>query len=72
MSYDSKCYDLAAAFLADLPDIDTEINRCELAQVIQQTIEDEIAYKEGACELCGEARGKGDHTHPDIIPGVNA
>ena len=67
MSYDTKCYDLAAAFLADTPDIDNEKNRDALAQLIQTTIEDDISYLEGACEICGEARGKGAHDHPEVI-----
>lgn len=63
MAYDSKCHDLAAAFLADTPDIDNERSRNVLAQIIQTAIEDEIEYLEGACERCGEARGKDIHDH---------
>lgn len=63
MAYDSKCYDLAVAFLGDTPDIDNEKSRDALAQHIQTAIEDWITYEEGPCELCGEARGKGDHQH---------
>ena len=64
MAYDTRCYDLAVAFLADTPDIDSEKTRNILAQTIQTAIEDEIQYLENPCELCGEARGKGDHSHP--------
>ena len=45
MSYDMKCYELAAAFLADEDlDLQSEANRSELAQIIQDAIED---YLEG-------------------------
>lgn len=60
-TYDSKCYDLASAFLSDTPDINTESSRDKLSAHIQQTIEDWIQYEEGACDFCGEARGKRDH-----------
>jgi hypothetical protein len=63
MAYDTKCDDLAVAFLADTPDIDNPRSRAVLAQLIQNTIEDEIQYLEGACERCGEARGKDIHDH---------
>ena len=62
MSYDWRCYDLAALFLGDTPDIHNEKNIDELAQRIQTTIEDFISYEEGPCECCGEPRGKGDHS----------
>jgi hypothetical protein len=61
MSYDTRCYELAEAFLTDTPDINNEKNRDELAQRIQQTAEDWIQYNEGPCECCGEARGKNNH-----------
>jgi len=44
MSYDKKCYELAAAFLEDHPDINTEQNRKDMAQNIQTEIEDCIEY----------------------------
>jgi hypothetical protein len=43
-SYDPACYDLAAAFLSDHPDKNTEANRDQLAELIQRTIEQEIEY----------------------------
>ena len=43
VSYDSKCYDLAAAFLEDEMHLFTEKNNVALAQAIQSTIEDFIA-----------------------------
>ena len=43
--YDSKCFDLAVAFLGDHPELDTEINRDQLAQDIQQAIENFISEK---------------------------
>lgn len=39
MTYDSKCYDLAEAFLEDQPHLNTEGRRAELAKLIQATIE---------------------------------
>lgn len=44
MAYDTKCYDLAEAFLEDHSHLNTEANRHTLAQLIQTTIEDEISY----------------------------
>jgi hypothetical protein len=41
-TYDTKCYELAEAFLSDEPEIDTEKNRDLLAKDIQQAIEDFI------------------------------
>lgn len=60
-TYDTKCYDLASAFLSDVPDINTENNRDKLAAHVQQQIEDWIQYEEGPCTICGEARGKDGH-----------
>lgn len=60
MGYDTKCHDLASAFLADTPDINTEASRDKLAQHIQTAIEDWISYEEGPCEVCGQARGHKD------------
>ncbi len=42
MAYDPKCYDLAQAFLEDHPNLNTELRRDMLAQVIQTTIDDYI------------------------------
>lgn len=44
--YDTKCYALAAAFLADTPQLDTEENRTGLAQEIQDLVEDRLAQLE--------------------------
>lgn len=41
--FDAKCYDLATAFLADQPELDSEENREGLAQEIQDLIEDRLA-----------------------------
>jgi hypothetical protein len=41
-TYDPACYDLAAVFLEDEPELDTEANRVRLAFEIQQCIEDEL------------------------------
>lgn len=41
--YDTKCYDLAEAFLEDEPHLATTKRMCELAELIQMTIEDYIA-----------------------------
>lgn len=43
-TYDPMCYDLAVAFLADEPELDTEDNRDTIANSIQQCIEDEITF----------------------------
>jgi hypothetical protein len=45
-SYDSKCFDLADAFLSDEPHLATDKNTDELAATIQSTIEDFIADKQ--------------------------
>lgn len=44
MSYDQKCYDLAEAFLEDEPELNTEKNRDELAQAIQDVIEGHLSF----------------------------
>lgn len=44
MAYDSRCYDLAAVFLSDSHGKDTEANRQQLAQHIQDEIEGTIEY----------------------------
>ena len=43
MAYDTKCYDLAEAFLEDEPHLNTDKRRDMLAQIIQTSIEDYIA-----------------------------
>lgn len=43
MAYDTKCYDLAAAFLDDEPHLKPKIG--SLAQTIQNAIEDWIEYE---------------------------
>jgi len=46
--YDPKCYELAKEFLEDEPEMQTDDHRAELAQRIQDVIEDYIAeVKEG-------------------------
>ena len=44
--YDVKCYRLACDFLEDHPEIDTNKNRQELAQEIQDSIETWIDIQE--------------------------
>lgn len=45
MTYDPRCYDLAATFLSDeSAEINTEANRDELAQMIQTEIETTIEH----------------------------
>lgn len=46
MAYDQKCYDLAEAFLEDMPHLNTEGRRDALAKEIQETIEGFIALEE--------------------------
>jgi hypothetical protein len=43
MAYDSRCYDLAEIFLLDEPELASEVNTKELAQAIQDAIENFIA-----------------------------
>lgn len=50
MAFDTKCYDLAEAFLEDEPHLNTEGRRNELAQLIQTTIDDFIACERGDYE----------------------
>lgn len=50
MAYDTKCYDLAEAFLEDEPALNTPANRAQLAQEIQTCIEDEIHYMRSSAE----------------------
>lgn len=57
MAYDARCFDLAELFLSDTPEICTERNKRRLAQHIQSSVEDWIAYQEGQCDACGESRG---------------
>jgi hypothetical protein len=51
-TFDSKCFDLAEAFLSDFPGFDTEKRCSELAAEIQQTIEDFLTASH-RCESCG-------------------
>jgi hypothetical protein len=57
-TYDPACYDLAAAFLSDVPEKNTEANRDQLAALIQWTIEGEIEF--GMAPLHGVATGAGN------------
>lgn len=43
-SFDPKCFELAAAFLADEPELNTEAARITLASEIQTCIEAEIEF----------------------------
>jgi hypothetical protein len=44
-TYDTKCYDLAEAFLEDEPAMNTESRRKDLAGTIQQAIEDWLDHE---------------------------
>lgn len=44
MSYDPKCYELAEAFLADEPLLNSKAWKNQLAQIIQDAIEGEISW----------------------------
>lgn len=44
-SFDEKCYELALAFLADEPGLNTDANADELAMMLQGEIEDWISLK---------------------------
>jgi hypothetical protein len=50
MPFDVKCRQLADQFLEDEPELDTEKNANDLAQQIQNTIEDFISQKKGELE----------------------
>lgn len=43
-TYDSRCHELAKAFLSDEPDLNTDDMAHALALVIQEAIEDEIDF----------------------------
>jgi putative ribosome biogenesis GTPase RsgA len=45
-TYDVKCYDLANTFLSDTPHLHTVDLAHALAEIIQQTIEEFIAYEQ--------------------------
>ena len=45
MAYDTKCYDLAQAFLEDEPMLNIETKRAALAQTIQTEIENWIEWE---------------------------
>ena len=47
VTYDTACYELAERFLSDVPLINTDDNRHELAGNIQRVIEDFIEYEAG-------------------------
>lgn len=56
-TYDPKCYELAAHFLSDVPQLAEEGYREDLAAYIQQEIEDWILserWDEGEHEGCGK------------------
>lgn len=59
MAFDSKCFDLAEAFLQDTPHIWTESRVSKLAQEIQDTIESFI-------------RDEQDNYEPPDPPGFEA
>ncbi len=44
-TYDQRCYDLAEVFLEDVPHLNTETRRDELAAAIQCVIETWISYE---------------------------
>jgi hypothetical protein len=50
MSVDPKVYELAALFLSDEPDLNTEATRTTLADAIQQAIEDELIFMRSMIE----------------------
>lgn len=52
---DPKCHELAAAFLADHPDLNTVAARLVLALVIQDCIKGEIAFMRSIMEKMEKA-----------------
>lgn len=72
MSYDQSCYDLAAAFLADHPEKNTEANRDELAQHIQTEIGDWIEFillPTGVSTLSPSNEDVGSPKYPPVTAG---
>lgn len=57
-TYDTKCWDLACHFLADVPHA-TDDDRAQLARDLQQTAEDAISdlEPEDCCPGCGACPG---------------
>jgi hypothetical protein len=53
-TYDPRCYDLAALFLGDEPKLHTGEHMDELAHLIQQCIEDYIAYMRDGTDRWGK------------------
>ena len=53
-SYDPRCEDLAAAFLVDHPPF-SQVEKEDLAQTIQDAIEDWLADRESRIELEGQS-----------------
>ena len=49
-TYDPKCHELASAFLADEPDLNTEAARTTLARAIQECLEEEIEFMRAMME----------------------
>lgn len=49
-TYDTKCFDLAEAFLSDAPHLATHDRADELAALIQRTIEEFIAHAQSNYE----------------------
>lgn len=46
-TFDTKCFELAEHFLSDDPALNTDAAKITLAQVIQQSIEQEIEFMHG-------------------------
>lgn len=44
MTFDPKCFELAKAFLADDPNLNTDAAHVTLAAAIQQAVEDELFF----------------------------
>jgi hypothetical protein len=49
-TYDPKSYELAAHFLSDEPDLNTEAAKATLAATIQEAVEDEILFMRAMME----------------------
>jgi hypothetical protein len=54
-TFDPKCWDLAAHFLADVPG-STDEDRAELAEALQEAAEDFLSDLE-CCSACGACPG---------------
>lgn len=69
-TYDTRCYDLAEIFLADLPiaTATVRVAKCDkLAAAIQAEIEAWLEHQQEPCDVCGRLRLERDHSDCDKL-----